>query len=88
MFDDPEKEALMRQAVPYIVTLCAYQRTCLCGEVVEGVMQWGHYGQVAAACWRALGRYHAAVSLDAFILMLGMAYARDDEAPRESPERC
>ena len=53
----------------YFVTLCAHQRACLFGEVVEGVMQWSHYGQVAVACWRALGRYDAAASLDAFILM-------------------
>ena len=53
----------------YFVTLCAHRRACLFGEVVEGVMEWSHYGQVAAACWRALGRYDAAVSLDVFILM-------------------
>ena len=35
---------------------------------------WSHYGQVAAACWRALGRYDAAVSLDALILMPNHLY--------------
>ncbi|NJM77407.1 MAG: hypothetical protein HC852_18505, partial [Acaryochloridaceae cyanobacterium RU_4_10] len=35
----------------YFVTICAYQRNCLFGEIVDGVMNKNEYGQIVVEEW-------------------------------------
>jgi REP element-mobilizing transposase RayT len=38
----------------YFVAICAKERECLCGEIVEGEMRLNEYGKVVAGCWNAI----------------------------------
>lgn len=51
------------------MTICAYQRECLFGEILEGVMQLNQLGQVAAGCWRKIPAHFPNVVLDEFVIM-------------------
>jgi hypothetical protein len=42
------------QAGAYFVTLCAYERQYLFGEVVEDFLRPSEVGKVVAKCWEAL----------------------------------
>ncbi|MEM9766788.1 MAG: hypothetical protein AAF892_02750, partial [Cyanobacteria bacterium P01_D01_bin.71] len=53
----------------YFITICVYQRQCLFGEVVNGVMQLNKFGEVARSHWLRLPQHHAHVRLDAFVIM-------------------
>ena len=53
----------------YFITLCAYQRQCLFGEIVNGTMQLNQFGQIVADCWTTLSTRYPYVDLDAWIVM-------------------
>ena len=46
-----------RQAGFYYVTICCYQRQCLFGEIVNGVMQPNLIGQTVVAVWNRLPQH-------------------------------
>ena len=58
-----------RQAGFYYVTICCYQRQCLFGEIVNGVMQPNLIGQTVVAVWNRLTQHFPFIELDAFVLM-------------------
>ena len=53
----------------YFVTICAYDRDPIFGEIVEGVMTLSHAGQVVETCWYRLPHRFRAVELDEFVVM-------------------
>lgn len=56
------------QAGAYFVTICAYRRECLFGQVANGVVL-SQYGCIAEQCWQILPRDFPRVELDVFVSM-------------------
>jgi REP element-mobilizing transposase RayT len=57
------------QAGAYFVTICAYQRMCLFGEVVNDHIQLNDTGRFVEQCWKILPRDFPHVELDVFVVM-------------------
>lgn len=57
------------QAGAYFVTLVAFQRACLFGEIKNGVMQLSPMGQIADEHWRAIPDHFPHVTLGAYVVM-------------------
>jgi len=57
------------QVGAYFVTLCTWQRECLFGEVVEGVMRLSPTGRIIEVEWQRLGYHFPHICLDAFVVM-------------------
>ncbi|HSM82944.1 MAG TPA: hypothetical protein VLS96_14735 [Nodosilinea sp.] len=53
----------------YFITICAFQRHCLFGQVVNGEMQLNEFGQIAAECWQAIPEHFSHIELDEYIVM-------------------
>lgn len=58
-----------RNAGAYFITICAFQRECLFGDVVDGEMRLNGFGLAAEACWRAITNHFPNVQLDEFVIM-------------------
>ena len=58
-----------RSAGAYYVTVCAFQRECLFGEVVDGEMRLNTSGMALDTCWRAITNHSPNVQLDEFVIM-------------------
>jgi REP element-mobilizing transposase RayT len=57
------------QAGAYFVTICAQNRECLFGEIVDGKMQWNEAGYIAAQSWQWLAEQYRQVTLDEWVVM-------------------
>ncbi len=57
------------QAGVYFVTICAQNRACLFGEIVDGVMQLNDAGQMIQSVWDELPPYYRGVDIDACTVM-------------------
>jgi REP element-mobilizing transposase RayT len=57
------------RAGTYFVTICAFQRECLFGEVVDGEMRLNDAGRMVAAIWDALPQRYQGVEVDVFVAM-------------------
>ncbi len=57
------------QADAYFVTVCAHDRACLFGAVVDAEMRPNDAGRLVVAEWEALPGRFPAIELDAFVLM-------------------
>jgi putative transposase len=53
----------------YFVTICAYDRECLFGDVADDGMRLNDYGRVVQACWDEILYHFREVQLDAFVVM-------------------
>jgi putative transposase len=53
----------------YFITICAYQRDCLFGEIMNGEMRLNALGQRVHACWQRLPFHFSNLELDAFVVM-------------------
>ena len=53
----------------YFITLCTYQRECLYGEIVDGVVRLTTAGQIVQACWQNIPQYFPLTELDVFVVM-------------------
>ena len=53
----------------YFVTLCAQDRACIFGEVVNSLVRLSLAGQVAQRAWTRLPEFFERVELDAFVVM-------------------
>ena len=53
----------------YFITICAYQRQCLFGEILGGEMQSSEFGEVVQRCWQAIPIHFPNVQLDEFVVM-------------------
>jgi putative transposase len=51
------------QVAPYFVTVCAHNRGCVFGEIVNDASRMVH------AAWEDLSRHYAGIELDAFVVM-------------------
>lgn len=54
----------------YFVTICAYRRECLFGNVANASVDLNAFGQIAADGWLWLEDQYSYVGLDAWVLML------------------
>lgn len=57
------------QAGAYFVTICAWQRECLFGEIVDGLMVLNDLGRIVDSVWRRLPEHFTSISLDEFIIL-------------------
>jgi REP element-mobilizing transposase RayT len=57
------------QAGAYFVTIVAWRRECLFGEVVDGVMKLNQRGIIANECWQEIPNHFPNVELGAYIIM-------------------
>jgi putative transposase len=71
------------QAGAYFVTICAYQRQRMFGDVRTGKVTPSKIGRIVTGCWLALPRHFPHVALDAWVLMPdhlhGIILIRDDD---------
>ncbi|MCA1554299.1 MAG: hypothetical protein LC737_07975 [Chloroflexi bacterium] len=74
------------QAGAYFVTICAQNRECLFGEVVDGEMELNDAGAMLVRWWDELPNKFPAVESDAFVVMPnhihGIVVIADDGQPR------
>jgi putative transposase len=57
------------KAGAYFVTICAYQRKPIFGEVCDRAVRLSKVGHVVTRCWMALPRHFSGVELDSWVLM-------------------
>jgi REP element-mobilizing transposase RayT len=53
----------------YFVTICAFQRECLFGDLVAGEMRLNEFGMIAQDAWDDLPKHYSHVELDQFVIM-------------------
>ncbi len=53
----------------YFITICAFQRHCLFGQVVDGEMQLNEFGQMAAEEWLHSKEIRQEIDFDEWIIM-------------------
>jgi REP element-mobilizing transposase RayT len=58
-----------RQPGAYFVTVCAWERLMLFGEVVDGDMKANALGDIVYETWLALPEHYSHVALDSFVVM-------------------
>jgi len=58
-----------RGAGAYFLTICAFQRECLFGEVVEGEVRLTRYGEIVREEWGKSETVRENIILDEFIVM-------------------
>ena len=58
----------------YFVTIVTWQRECLFGEIVDGVMKLNDFGKIADECWRVIPEHFPFVELGAHIIMPNHAH--------------
>ena len=63
------KEYDYSSAGAYFVTLCAFERECLFGEIVDGDMVLNENGRIMLDCWVKIPKYFPTVILDECIAM-------------------
>ena len=63
------KEYDYAQVGAYFVTICARDRECLLGDVIDGEMRLNEYGQIVMECWDEIPRHFPNVELDEFVVM-------------------
>jgi putative transposase len=63
------KEYDYSQSGAYFVTICAHDRECLFGEIVDGKMILNDVGRMVQAIWDDIPSHYAGIDTDAFIIM-------------------
>lgn len=53
----------------YFVTICAYNRECLFGNIAEGKIIFKERGNIVDHCWREIPAHFPQVELDGFVIM-------------------
>lgn len=53
----------------YFVTVCAWKKECLFGEIKNGEMLLSEYGEIVMKCWDGLPDHYQNVQLDEFVIM-------------------
>ena len=53
----------------YFITICAYRRECLFGDVLDGVMKLNGFGQTVVDCWNKIPKSFPNIELDQFMIM-------------------
>lgn len=57
------------RAGAYFVTICAWQRGCLFGEVADGVMRLNDAGRIVDESWQRITTHFAGVGIDQYVIM-------------------
>jgi len=57
------------QAGAYFVTICARERECLFGDIVDGEMRLNEYGTIVEAEWARSSEIRKEIEMDEFIVM-------------------
>ena len=57
------------QAGAYFITICAWQRECLFGEIVDGKMVLNDVGQIVKSVWSGLPEHFTKIHLDEYMIM-------------------
>ena len=57
------------QTGAYFVTICAWDRMCLFGDIVDGEMRLNDFGRAAHEVWERIPAHFATVETDAWIVM-------------------
>lgn len=57
------------RAGAYFVTICTWQRECLFGEVVDGVMRLNDAGRVVDESWQQISTHFSGVDIDQCVIM-------------------
>jgi len=57
------------RAGTYFVTVCAQDRACLFGDIVDGAMRLNDAGRMVQTVWDDLPNHYAGMETDAFIVM-------------------
>lgn len=63
------KEYDYSQPGAYFITVCAYKRSRIFGEIADGEMKLNRYGEIVMECWHNLPNYEPHTELDAFVIM-------------------
>jgi putative transposase len=53
----------------YFITICAYQRNCLFGEIANGVMRHNEYGQIVTEEWLKSAEIRQEIELGEWVVM-------------------
>jgi len=53
----------------YFVTVCAFDRECLFGEISNGEMKLNEFGYIVNGCWMATKDHFPNTAMDAFVVM-------------------
>jgi putative transposase len=53
----------------YFVTICAWNKECLFGEIVDGEIILNKYGEIVMKCWEAIPSHFVNVECDEFVVM-------------------
>ena len=59
----------------YFITICAADRLCIFGEIVDGDMRLNANGLIVAKQWSGLPSHYQSVSLDQFVIMPNHVHA-------------
>ncbi|OGL43068.1 MAG: hypothetical protein A2W05_07545 [Candidatus Schekmanbacteria bacterium RBG_16_38_10] len=57
------------QAGAYFITICAYSRECIFGDVVNGIVKFLPIGKIAYQYWNEIPKHFKNVELDEFMVM-------------------
>jgi len=57
------------QAGVYFVTICAWKKECLFGEIKNSEMFLNEYGEIVMRCWDDLPNHYQYTQLDEFVIM-------------------
>lgn len=57
------------QAGAYFVTICAWQRECLFGTIVDNEMRLNECGRVVESVWAGLPGHDTGIALDEYTIM-------------------
>ena len=57
------------QAGAYFITVCAWNKECLFGEIKDGEMLLNEYGEIIMKCWDTIPSHFLHVETDEFIVM-------------------
>lgn len=53
----------------YFVTICAHNRECIFGNVLDGIVRLNGWGEIVQECWNAIPQHFNGVELDEFVIM-------------------
>ncbi len=73
------------QAGEYFVTICTNERTCIFGEIVDGVMRLSEVGRMVDACWEAIPAHYENTRVDVFQIMPNHLHGIVEIAERIAP---
>jgi REP element-mobilizing transposase RayT len=53
----------------YFITVCAHERTCVFGDIVDGEMRVNDAGWMVQQCWDEIPEHYPGIEIDAFTVM-------------------